>query len=434
MLNYEKQMKKRVVITGIGVVASNGTGVPDFLDSIQKGKSGIRYLPELHELNFSCQIGGIPDISQLKSMEVFSQYQIDDASINLKYATLSAIEAWNDAGLVIPSLVDSDADYDTGIVIGSAVGNIDVIANAIIPKILNGNVRRLGSKLAEYSMFNSPSATIGNILALGNKNSANSSACSTGNESIIEGYERIKEGKAKRMLVGSCEIPSPHVWGCFDSMRLLARKYNDQPEIASRPMSASANGFVPAAGGGVLVLEELEMALQRNAKIYGEILGSHINSGGQRNGGTMQAPGEIGVQKCIQNAILDAGINPNNIDYICGHLSSTMADSLEVKNWCKVLNRYGDDFPYINSLKSMTGHSLGSAGTIETISAVLQMHYSFIHPSLNCEDLHPEIQSLISNSKIPQKTITNVNIDYFAKASFGFGDINSCIIIGKYKK
>ncbi|MDD2565098.1 MAG: beta-ketoacyl-[acyl-carrier-protein] synthase family protein [Salinivirgaceae bacterium] len=426
--------QKRVVITGIGVVASNGTGIPEFLDSIRKGKSGIRFLPELRDLNFACQVGGIPDISQPKSMEVFSQYQIDDASYNLKYITLSAIEAWNDAGLVVPDFIDSDTDYDTGIVIGSAVGNIDVFANVIIPKILNGNVRRLGSKLAEYSMFNSPSATIGSILALGNKNSANSSACSTGNESIIEGYERINEGKAKRMLVGSCEIPSPHVWGCFDSMRLLARKYNDQPEIASRPMSASANGFVPSAGGGVLVLEELETALHRNAKIYGEILGSHINSGGQRDGGTMQAPGSLGVQKCIKNAIIDSGISSKNIDYICGHLSSTMADSLEIKNWCEVLNRYGDDFPYINSLKSMTGHNLGSAGTIETISAILQMHYGFIHPSLNCEDLHPEIQSLISVSKIPQKTVFNTNINIFAKASFGFGDINSCIIIGKFKK
>lgn len=428
-------MNKRVVVTGIGVVASNGTGVPEFLDSIQKGKSGIRYLPELCDLNFSCQIGGIPDISQPKSIEIFSQYQIDDdASYNLKYILLSALEAWKDAGLVVPDFIDSDADYDTGIIIGSAVGNIDVFANTIIPKVSKGNVRRLGSKLAEYSMFNSPSATIGSILALGNKNSANSSACSTGNESIIEGYERIKEGKAKRMLVGSCEIPSPHVWGCFDSMRLLARKYNDQPEIASRPMSATANGFVPAAGGGILVLEELETALQRNAKIYGEIIGSHINSGGQRNGGTMQAPGEIGVQKCIKNAIIDSGIKPENIDYISGHLSSTMADPLEIKNWCTVLNRYGEGFPYINSLKSMTGHSLGSAGTIETISALLQMHYGFIHPSLNCEDLHPEIQSLISISKIPQKTISNVNINIFAKASFGFGDINSCIIIEKYKK
>ena len=198
-------------------------------------------------------------------------------------------------------------------------------------------------------------------------------------------------------------------------------------------MSSTASGFVPSAGGGILVLEDLVSAIERNAKIYGEILGSHINCGGQRNGGTMQAPGPSGVQYCLKNAILEANISSNDIDYICGHLSSTMADPLEINNWCQVLNRFNDDFPYVNSLKSMIGHCLGAAGTIETIAAILQMHHGFLHPSLNADELHPEISKLISKSKIPLKPKFNVNINIFAKASFGFGDINSCIIIGKYK-
>lgn len=424
--------KKRVVITGLGIVAPNGIGVSQFTESLKQGKNAIRKIKELEELNFSCQIGAMPD-SFDKDTELFlEKYQYSDAGYNVKYSVVAAKEAWLDAGLLIPEYDSTDVDYDTGVIIGSGVGSADLFQQKIIPFIQSGNVRKLRSHIAEFTMFSAPSANVAGLLALGNKISSNSSACSTGNESIIEGFERIREGKAKRMLVGSSEIPSPYVWGCFDSMRLLSRKFNDNPELGSRPMSETASGFVPSSGGGVLVLEELETALMRNARIYGEIFGSHINCGGQRNGGTMQAPGQIGVQKCLKSAIDDANISPNDIDYISGHLSSTMADPLEIDNWCKTLNRYGDDFPYVNSLKSMIGHCLGAAGTVETISAIIQMHNGFLHPSLNSQNIHPEIIQLISPTKIPQKPMMDVNINIFAKASFGFGDINSCIIIGKF--
>jgi 3-oxoacyl-(acyl-carrier-protein) synthase len=426
--------KKRVVITGLGIVAPNGNGIPQFMESLKLGKNAIKKIKELEELNFSCQIGAKPDDFDEETERFLENYQYSDAGYNVKYSVVAAKEAWLDAGFCVPEYNSSEVDYETGVIIGSGVGSADLFKHKIIPFIEAGNVRKLRSHIAEFTMFSAPSANVAGLLALGNKISSNSSACSTGNESIIEGYERIKEGKAKRMLVGSSEIPSPYVWGCFDSMRLLSRKFNENPEFGSRPMSATASGFVPSAGGGVLVLEELETALSRNAKIYGEILGSHINCGGQRNGGTMQAPGQIGVQRCLKSAIEDANISPNDIDYISGHLSSTMADPLEIDNWCKALNRHGDDFPYINSLKSMIGHCLGAAGTIETISAILQMNGGFLHPSLNSQDIHPEILPMISASKIPQKPLFNVNINIFAKASFGFGDINSCIIIGKLNK
>lgn len=426
-------MRKRVVVTGIGVVASNATGVPNFLDSIRKGKSGIKFLPELKDLNFACQIGGIPDISQAHNVEFLSRYHFDEASDNVKYSTIAAAEAWQDAGFIIPDPIDSDTDYDTGVIIGGGVGNIDIFTNKIIPFVANGNVRRLRSNVAEFTMFSAASANISFLLALGNQVSSNSSACSTGAESIILGAERIRNGLAKRMIVGSSEIASPYVWGCFDSLRVLCRDFNDTPTEASRPMSKTAGGFVPAAGAGVLVLEEYESAIERNAKIYAEIIGTALNSGGQRNGGTMQAPGPIGVQRCLTQGIKDANINAAEIDSICGHLSSTMADPIEINNWAVALGRKGNDFPYINSLKSITGHSLGASGAIETIAAILELHHNFLFPSINCNDIHSKITEIIAEDRIPQVLKEKIDLNIIAKASFGFGDINSCLIIKKIK-
>ncbi|PLX07001.1 MAG: beta-ketoacyl-ACP synthase [Marinilabiliales bacterium] len=426
-------MRKRVVVTGLGVVASNGTGIDKFLKAIKEGQSGIKFLPELEELNFACQIGGIPDISQTEAQDFFDKYQFTDSGDNVKYSSLAAAEAWKDAGFEIPDPIESETDYDNGVIIGGGVGNIDIFSDKIFPMISEGKVRRLRSNIAEFTMFSAASANISFLLALGNQVSANSSACSTGAESIILGAERIRNGHAKRMIVGSSEIASPYVWGCFDSMRVLCRVYNDTPQQASRPMSSTAAGFVPAAGAGVLLLEDYETAVARNAKIYAEIIGTSLNSGGQRKDGSMQAPGYEGVQRCLKDCIKDADISPNEIDAICGHLSSTMADSREIKNWAESLNRYGDDFPYINSLKSITGHSLGASGTIETIAAILEMHYKFLFPSINCEEINPEIEKLISKDKIPHQLIENIELNTVAKASFGFGDINSCLILKKLK-
>jgi len=153
---------------------------------------------------------------------------------------------------------------------------------------------------------------------------------------------------------------------------------------------------VPGSGAGALVLESLESALERGATIYAEVLGGAVNSGGQRNGGTMTAPNPVAVQRCITDAIKNTEINPKDIDAINGHLTATAKDGLEVENWTKALHRKGGDFPYINSLKSMIGHCLTAAGGIESVASVLQIKESFIFPNTNCEDLHPDISNLIS--------------------------------------
>ena len=421
----------RVVITGIGIVAPIGCGVDPFLNALKTGKNGIQFIPKLKELNFGCQIGGIPDYSTSVYHNYISKYNLTDASDIIKLAIIAGLESWENAGLVIPEFGEGNTDYDTGIIIGSGIGSVDIFGDKIIPQTNAGEIKKLRSTIVEHSMLSGPGANLAGILACGNQVSFNSSACSTGVEAIIMGSERIKSGKAKRMIVGGVDVYSPFAWSGFDSMRVLNRKNNDSPEKGSRPMSASASGFVPGAGCGILILEDREQALERNANIYCEIAGEFINCGGQRNGGTMTAPNSNGVIKCIQGALMSGNIKSEQIDFISGHLSSTMADPIEVANWSKALNRKGAHFPYINSLKSLTGHCIGAAGAIETIAAVLQMKHSFLHKSANSEDLHPDISETIDINKIPQETINNLNINYIAKASFGFGDVNACLILKK---
>jgi len=234
------------------------------------------------------------------------------------------------------------------------------------------------------------------------------------------------------MLVGSCSDGGAYVWGGFDAMRVLTYKHNNSPEKASRPMSATASGFVPGAGAGALVLESLESALERKATIYAEVLGGAVNSGGQRNGGTMTAPNGIAVQRCITEAIHNSGIHPKDIDLINGHLTATSKDAFEIQNWSEALQLKSTDFPYINSLKSMVGHCLAAAGSIESVAAIVQLYEGFIFPSINCEDVHPEILDIIVEEKIPKEKI-NKELNIVAKASFGFGDINGCVIFKRYK-
>ena len=196
-------------------------------------------------------------------------------------------------------------------------------------------------------------------------------------------------------------------------------------------MSATASGFVPGSGGGALVLESLDSALQRGASIYGEVIGGYTNSGGQRGTGTMTAPNSQGTQRCIQGALQDAGITSQDIDLISGHLTSTMGDVLEVRNWSEALHRSGTGFPMINSVKSITGHCLSAAGSIECVAALLQLKHQFVHASLNCEDLHPEIAACIDENRVVRKTESH-KINIIAKSSFGFGDVNSCVLFKKY--
>ncbi|OPY89990.1 MAG: 3-oxoacyl-(acyl-carrier-protein) synthase 2 [Syntrophus sp. PtaU1.Bin208] len=416
----------------MGVIAPNGHGLEEYEAALREGRSGIRYIPELKELNFACQVGGIPQGVEALRESYFVPEQLVSMNENIGYAAISAIDAWKDAGLTVPSFDSDEVDWDSGIIVGSGIGGMDTIANIVVPMVNSGKVKRMGSSIVEQVMNSGTSARVGGLLALGNQVTSNSSACSTGNEAIFEAMMRIRSGMAKRMLAGGTEGASPHIWAGFDAMRVLSKKFNDNPEQASRPLSASAAGFVPGSGGALLLLEDLETAQARGARIYAELLGGHVNCGGHRMGGSMTAPNPEGVKRCIRAAIADAAISAQDIEAINGHLTATFADPYEVKNWTEALGRGPETFPYIQSTKSMIGHCLGAAGAVECVAVVLQLYKGFLHPSVNSSDVHPDIAAF--SKSIPQQALECPDLKIIAKAGFGFGDVNSCLIFKKWEE
>ncbi len=422
-------MSKRVVITGLGVCSPNGVGLSDFTHAMQEGKSGIRFQPQLASLKFGCQIAAEPLVKDGLVTKYFTPLQLRGLNASgIVYGVIAGSDAWKDAGLSVAS--KDTPDWDAGVIFGTGILGIDKLREAIY-MVDDKNVRRLGSTAVLQTMASGISAYLGGILGCGNQVTTNSSACTTGTEGLLMAYERISSGKAKIMLTGSCSDSGPYVWGGFDAMRILPRGYNDNPSKASRPLSASAAGFVPGSGAGALVLESLESAQERGATIYAEVLGGSVNSGGQRGEGSMTAPNNEAVQRCITQAISNAGIQKNDVDVINGHLTATAKDATEIANWSAALERKGVDFPYVNSFKGLFGHCLAASGSIESVAAVLQIKKGQVFGNENCEDLHPEVTAMISEVKIPRKTI-DYQPNILAKASFGFGDVNACVIFSRY--
>lgn len=422
-------MKKRVVITGLGVVAPNGVGIPEFTKAIKKSISGIRFFPELKELNFSCHLGAIPKISEEKKRQYLSELQLRNFnSSGILYGIIAGMDALKDAK-IDPAKQDGDPLWDLGIIFGSGTSGVEKFRESIY-KIDAGNARRLGSTAVVQTMASGVSAYLGGLIGAGNIVTTNSSACATGTEALLLGYERIANGHATYMLCGSTSDSGPYIWGGFDAMKVTTYKHNDSPENVAGPMSAGASGFVPGSGAGAYLLESLESAEKRGATIHAEILGGAINNGGQRGMGSMTAPNSGAVQRCISDALKNSNIAASEIDYINGHLTATIKDPDEIENWCQALKRSGEDFPFINSLKGMIGHCLAACGSIEIVSAILQLHEGFIFPNVNCENLHPKITALISAEKIPMKE-KKITLQTIAKASFGFGDVNACAIFKK---
>ncbi|HVI44014.1 MAG TPA: beta-ketoacyl-[acyl-carrier-protein] synthase family protein [Chitinophaga sp.] len=420
-------MHSRVVITGLGVVAPNGTGLEAFRDALQQGVSGVRHDPRMEALQFACQIAGEPQVPESLQQQYFDALELRGFNSGaILYGVIAGMEAWTHAGLP----VSATPDWDTGVIFGTGSSGVDKLREAIY-KVDEGQIRRLGSTVVAQTMASGISAWLGGRLGAGNQVTTNSSACTTGAESVLMAYDRVKAGKATRILAGSTTDGGPYIWGGFDAMKVCTYKSNHDPAAGSRPMSASAGGFVPGSGAGAMVVESLESALSRNAVIYAEIAGGHINSGGQRDEGSMTAPNSIAVQRCIREAIREAGIAPEDVDAINGHLTATGKDATEIINWSEALGRSGINFPYVNALKCMIGHCLSASGSIELVAAVLQLHENFLFPNINCEDLHPEILQVIDSSRIPQQ-LRYTTLNVIAKASFGFGDVNACVILKKY--
>lgn len=303
--------------------------------------------------------------------------------------------------------------------------SFDSLISAEFPSypIDRGESRKLASRTISQCMNSGAAAYLNSILGLGNRVQSNSAACITGSEAVLMGYEYLALGRAKRMLCGSTEGDGRYIWSGFDAMRVLCSDSNDRPAFGSRPMSSTSSGFVPSGRSGALVLETLESAQDRGAHIYAEILGGHVNSGGHRKGGTMTAPNSETVVRCIPQALKEMEVAPEEIDLINGHLTSTRGDATEIINWSKALNLSGTKFPMINTPKSMIGHAIAGAGSIELVAGILQMHGNYVHGNLNIDELHLDIEKNIDPSKVPFDCISK-EINTIIKANFGFGDLN----------
>ena len=423
-------MSARVVVTGAGVVAPNGLGVAAFEKALREGHSGLRRIDGLEARGFACQVAGVPQGVDARAEASIAPDLLLAMNTSHRYAALAALEAWSDAGLPRSEASGDRVDWDSGAVLGTGIGGMDTIATRVVPLTDAGKLRRLGSTAVEQSMASGISARVGGLLGLGNQVTTNSSACATGTEAILEGALRIRHGRAQRMLCGGVEGESLYSWAGFDAMRVTARGWNAEPERASRPLSASASGFVPAAGAGVLMLESLESARARGATIRAELLGGAVNCGGQRGGGSMTAPNPEGVARCIRAAFDDAGIAPRDVDAINGHLTATAADPREVRAWATALGCAPASLPPLTATKSLIGHALGAAGGIEAVACVLMLERGFLHASRNCEDLHPELDAYAGSIAREARDLPGLRT--LAKASFGFGDVNACLVFQRW--
>lgn len=418
----------RVVITGMGIVAPNAIGLDAYRMALCEGRSGLAHSQQMKDLNFGCQVVGIPQVSDELAEQCMGPVMFKNSNSSMKYSVIAALECWQDAGLKVPQS-DSPTDWGTAAIIGTCVGGIDTIGDFVAPETNAGRVRRLGSSAAERVMSSCMSACVGGLLGLGGQVTTNSSACATGSEALIDAYWMIRENRIDRVLAGSSEPASIYTWACLDALRVTMRQSNEQPQAAARPLSATAGGLVPAAGAAVLMLESLESAQARRTRIYAEILGGHSNSGGQRNGGSITASNAEGIQRCVKQAVEVAKVKPEEIDYINGHLTGTGADAKEIRCISAALGRDLPNMPWVNATKSMIGHGLGASGSMESVATILQLVNGFLHPSINCEDFNPEIAEL--RPRVPQTAI-RVPCRIAMKTSFGFGDVNACVLFRRW--
>ncbi|MBI4374866.1 MAG: beta-ketoacyl-[acyl-carrier-protein] synthase family protein [Elusimicrobia bacterium] len=433
--------RRRVVITGLGVVSPNGVGLKAFRESLKAGRSGISWHEELKKLNFAAQIGGVPPLEEEEVLKVIPESDYHKLSEAMVYAVLAAVECARDSGVRVDLLKgynQSPVQWDAGAFIGCGIGGMDTIFNELGPTLSEAEQAEpgrgtlpMGTNIVPKVMGSSVSVAVGKFLGLGAQVSANSSACNTGTEAIFEGFKQIQLGYAESMYVGGAEGTHYGIWAGFDAMRdVLCSRYNEAPEKGSQPLGAGACGFVPSGGAGVLRLESLDSARKRGARILCELVSAYCNSGGQRDGGSMTFPNQEGVIRCIRKVLQDSGVDPGRITLINGHLTSTTADPREVDSWIKALGLPLDCFPAIQSTKSMIGHSLGAAGALESVAVVDQIANGYVHPSINSENVHPQIQSIAAS--IPRQ-MRQLELDYVIKASFGFGDVNGCLLFKRWE-
>lgn len=405
---------KRAVITGFGIISSIGNNKAEVLASLKAGKSGIESMPEFIEVGMRSQVAGTIKLnpSEFIDRKVF-RFMGDAAA----YAYLSMKEAIEDAGLS-EEQVSNDR---TGLVIGAGTGSAHNQMLACDAARGPRGIKAIGPYAVTKTMASSVSACLATPYKIRGVNYSISSACATSAHCIGHALELIQLGKQDIVFAGGAEELS---WECaaeFDAMGAVSTKYNDTPSKASRAYDANRDGFVISGGGAIVVVEELEHALARGAKIYAEIVGYGATS----DGFDMVAPSGEGAERCMKQAL--ATID-SKVDYINVHGTSTPVG--DVKELSAIKNVFGEQIPAISSTKSMTGHSLGAAGAHEAIYTLLMLENDFIAPSINIETLDEQAEGC----NIVTQLVENAGLNTVMSNSFGFGGTNAALVFKRYKK
>ena len=399
---------KRVVVTGMGIVSSIGNNPRSVLASLREAKSGISRSEDFAEHGFRCQVWGAPDLDPYEALD---RRTVRFMSKGTAWNYIAMDQAIQDAGLEASDIVNPR----TGIIMGSGGPSTKTIVEAADKTRETGATKRIGPTAVPKAMSSTASAVLATQFEIKGVNYSISSACATSNHCIGNAYETIQLGKQDIVFAGGSEDLDWTMANLFDAMGAMSSDFNDTPEVASRAFDAKRDGFVIAGGAGVLVMEELEHARARGAKIYGEIVGYGATSDGY----DMVAPSGEGAVRCMKMAL--EGVD-GPVDYINPHATSTgVGDEKEVQALREV---FGDDVPPISATKSLTGHSLGATGVQEAIYSLLMMGHGFIAESAHITELDPDFEGL----PIARERRDDVELNTVLSNSFGFGGTNASLV------
>jgi len=402
---------RRVVVTGMGIVSSIGNNTQEVLASLREAKSGIRAAPDYAKYNFKCQVHGEP---QLDPFETLDRRTTRFMGKGTAWNYIAMEQAIRDSGLEEAEIVNPR----TGIIMGSGGPSTRTIFEAGVTTQEKGP-RRVGPTAVPKAMSSTASAVLATQFRIKGVNYSISSACATSNHCIGNACETIQNGKQDIIFAGGSEDLDWTMSNLFDAMGAMSSRFNDRPEVASRAYDVARDGFVIAGGAGVVVLEELDHAKARGARIYGEIVGYGATSDGY----DMVAPSGEGAERCMRMALQQVS---EPIDYINPHATSTpIGDQKEMD---AVRAVFGADCPPISATKSLTGHSLGATGVQEAIYSLLMINNRFICESAHIEELDPAFADM----NIVRKRADNAEINTVLSNSFGFGGTNACIVLQRY--
>ncbi len=403
---------KRVVITGLGAVSSIGNNIDEILASLREGRSGIEASTEYAELGFRSHVHGPIRLNPADLIDRKLMRFMGDAAA---FSYLAMAEAVKDSGLG-DELV---SDPRTGLIVGSGGASPSNLVSAA-DILRSKGIRRVGPYMVPRTMASTTSACLGTAFKIKGTSYSISSACSTGAHCIGNGLELIQMGKQDIVFAGGGEEVHWTMSMLFDAMGALSSKYNDTPTTASRPYDSTRDGFVISGGGGMVVLEELEHAQRRGAKIYAEVVGYGATSDGY----DMVQPSGEGAVRCMRMAL--EGVDAK-IDYLNAHGTSTpVGDTRELE---AVREVFGSELPPISSTKSLTGHALGAAGVHEAIYSLLMMEHGFISASANITDLDPAAEGV----PIVREAVPETRLNMVMSNSFGFGGANATLVFSRFE-